>query len=98
MTMGGETVADLPIDPLAQAAPEYDRPWTPGKARPVVAAADVPERPWGEALTALIGGPRGCSRRWVWEQYDHMVMGDTVGRPGGDAALVRIHGTKKGLV
>ncbi len=97
LTMGGKTVADLPIDPLAQAAPEYDRPWTPGKKLPEIAAAEVPERPWGEALLTLVGGPQGSSRRWVWEQYDHMVMGDTVGRPGGDAALVRIHGTKKGL-
>jgi len=97
LTMGGATVADLPIDPLAQAAPEYDRPWTPGEKLPEIAAVDVPERPWNEALLTLIGGPQGSSRRWVWEQYDHMVMGDTVGRPGGDAALVRIHGTRKGL-
>ncbi len=41
--------------------------------------------------------PDLCSRRWVWEQYDHMVMGDTVQRPGGDAAVVRVHGTERGL-
>jgi phosphoribosylformylglycinamidine synthase len=93
----GRVVADLPIDPLAQAAPEYDRPWVPTPKKPVLSAADVPEKPWAEALTALVGGPSGCSRRWVWEQYDHMVMGDTVGRPGGDAAVVRLHGTAKGL-
>ncbi len=93
----GRVVAELPIDPLAQAAPEYDRPWVPTPKKPVLSAADVPEKPWAEALTALVGGPSGCSRRWVWEQYDHMVMGDTVGRPGGDAAVVRIHGTAKGL-
>jgi phosphoribosylformylglycinamidine synthase subunit PurL len=93
----GAIVADLPIDPLAEAAPEYDRPWTPGVKQPVVAAADVAETPWPEALMALVGGPHGGSRRWVWEQYDHMVMGDTVQRPGGDAAVIRIHGTAKGL-
>ena len=44
-----------------------------------------------------MGSPHLCSRRWVWEQYDHMVMGDTVRRPGGAAAVVRVHGTTKGL-
>ena len=44
-----------------------------------------------------MGTPDLASKRWIWEQYDHMVMADTVGRPGGDAALVRVHGTKKAL-
>jgi phosphoribosylformylglycinamidine synthase len=48
-------------------------------------------------LKAMMGGQHLSSRRWIWEQYDHMVMGDTVGRPGGDAAIVRVHGTNKGL-
>jgi phosphoribosylformylglycinamidine synthase len=50
-----------------------------------------------EALLKLMGSPHLCSRRWIWEQYDHMVMADTVQRPGGDAAIVRVHGTGKGL-
>jgi phosphoribosylformylglycinamidine synthase len=50
-----------------------------------------------EALVRLIGSPDLCSKRWIWEQYDHMVMADTVQRPGGDAALVRVHGTGKAL-
>ncbi|MCY4503314.1 MAG: AIR synthase related protein, partial [Alphaproteobacteria bacterium] len=49
------------------------------------------------ALRTILGGPAGASRRWIWEQYDHTVMGDTVGGPGGDAAVVRIHGTGRGL-
>ena len=49
------------------------------------------------ALETLMGSPHLCSRRWIWEQYDHMVMGDTIERPGGDAGIVRIHGTNKGL-
>ena len=48
-------------------------------------------------LKTMMGGPHLCSRRWIWEQYDHMVMGDTVQRPGGDAAVVRVHGTSKAL-
>src|SRR5690606_13590449 len=53
--------------------------------------------PWTEALTKLMGCPDLASRRWIWEQYDHMVMGDTSQRPGGDAAVVRIHGSNRAL-
>lgn len=99
LTKDGRIAADLPIDPLAQAAPEYDRPWVPGKKPAPLPASQVPARPWGEALCTLLGSADGSSRRWVWEQYDHMVMGDTLGlgRPGGDAAIVRLHGTDKCL-
>ncbi len=93
----GTVEADLPIDPLAQASPEYDRPWTPPVKRPVIAASEVKAVAWPEALRTLIACPDLASRRWIWEQYDHMVMGDTVQRPGGDAAVVRVHGTGKGL-
>lgn len=94
----GDAAADIPIAPLVAAAPEYDRPWTASPPRPVINASEVPSaRDLGDALTALIGTPELCSRRWIWEQYDHMVMGDTVIRPGGDAALVRVHGTGKAL-
>ncbi|MGF1639564.1 MAG: phosphoribosylformylglycinamidine synthase subunit PurL [Rhodospirillales bacterium] len=94
----GAVVADLPVDPLALASPEYDRPHvaTPPLARvepTAIAAADDPIA----ALRRLIGSPDLASKRWIWEQYDHMVMADTVQRPGGDAAVVRVHGTGKGL-
>jgi len=90
-------VADLPIAPLVAAAPEYDRPWTPTPARPALDPATLPARDLGEALLRLIGDPNLASRRWIWEQYDSSVMGDTVAGPGGDAALIRVHGTAKGL-
>jgi len=189
----GETVADMPVPPLADAAPEYDRPHAapekpaaledpvisvneaeailraPGKPEEemrtiaetliadrlgderlvdaiglsasagearvyarstpsgvtfdgfeeaarnlasggVVETADVEknteelslaEAPGGDtvltALAKLMATPDLCSRRWIWEQYDHTVMGDTVISPGGDAALVRVHGTNRGL-
>ncbi|WP_375211173.1 phosphoribosylformylglycinamidine synthase subunit PurL [Hyphococcus sp.] len=189
----GETVADMPVPPLADDAPNYDRPYepqpkpapladpsvayreaqailkapgkseeemrtiaealiadrlsdgelveavgltvTPGEAkiyarsRPegvkfdgfeeaarnlatsnVVETAEVEQReeqlsladaPGGDthltALAKLMGTPDLCSRRWIWEQYDHTVMGDTIIAPGGDAALVRIHGTTRAL-
>ena len=91
----GETKADLPLKALSGTAPEYDRPWveTP-KPQPVT---KVPEASIGDALVHLLGSPDLASRRWVWEQYDHTVMADTVQKPGGDAAVVRVHGTEKGL-
>ncbi|MBL4748310.1 MAG: phosphoribosylformylglycinamidine synthase subunit PurL [Magnetovibrio sp.] len=94
----GDLVGDLPISPLADASPEYDRPWVPTPKRAPLKAEDVPAPDnMMEALKTLVSTPNGCSKRWVWEQYDHMVMGDTVARPGGDAAIVRIHGTDKGV-
>jgi len=94
----GEVVGDLPIDPLAEASPEYDRPWTAPEPLGDLAPREVaPPDDLGAALGRLLGAPDHCSKRWVWEQYDHMVMADTVRRPGGDAAVVRIHGSNRGL-
>ncbi|RYD51585.1 MAG: phosphoribosylformylglycinamidine synthase II, partial [Sphingomonadales bacterium] len=92
----GDTVADIPLAPLADEAPLYDRPHVPTpKPAPLT---DVPESiDIAADLLKLMASPDIASRRWIWEQYDHMVGGDTVQRPGGDAAVVRVHGTDKGL-
>ncbi len=96
----GKTVCDIPVPPLVAEAPEYERPWVPTEPPEALAAADalagIDADPVA-ALLRLMADPDLCSRRWVWEQYDHMVMGDTVQRPGGDAAVVRVHGTERGL-
>jgi phosphoribosylformylglycinamidine synthase len=94
----GEVVGDLPIDPLALASPEYDRPWeeTPAAIPLDPASVPAPADPL-RALKRLIGSPDLASRRWVWEQYDHLVMGNTVVRPGADAGVVRIGRSKRGL-
>ena len=98
LKMHGEVVGDLPIDPLAEASPEYDRPWEVTPPSPEIHASDVASpADCGEALLKLLASPDLCSKRWVWEQYDHMVMADTVQRPGGDAAVVRLHGSNRGL-
>ncbi len=98
LKMHGEIVGDLPIDPLAQAAPEYRRPYVNTPQAPSLAPSEVPApADTGAALLRLLACPDLCSRRWIWEQYDHMVMADTAARPGGDAAVVRIHGTNRGL-
>jgi len=97
LKFNGETVCDLPIDPLAQASPEYDRPWLAPEKLTELNAGDVKDVPWRDALKTLMACPDVASRRWIWEQYDHMVMADTTQRPGGDAAVVRIHGSNRGL-
>jgi phosphoribosylformylglycinamidine synthase len=92
----GETVCDIPLAPLADEAPLYDRPHLP--TPPAKALVDVPEsRDIAADLLVLMASPDIASRRWIWEQYDSMVGGDTVQRPGGDAAVVRVHGTDKAL-
>ena len=98
----GEKVADIPLGPLADEAPLYDRPHLSReeyKAWAQVKPLDqVPESTDIAAdLLKLIGSPNLASRRWIFEQYDQQVGGDTVQRPGGDAALVRVHGTDKAL-
>ena len=100
LTFGGEVVCDIPVPPLVAEAPEYERKWKRTPASPALSAEDALvgiDVSATDALSAMIASPDLCSRRWVWEQYDHMVMGDTVQRPGGDAAVVRVHGTNRGI-
>ena len=94
----GETVGDIVVAPLVANAPEYDRPWEPTPKSPVIAPDSIAATndPM-ETLARIIGSPNMSSRRWIWEQYDHMVMADTNQRPGGDSAVVRIHDTDRGL-
>ncbi|MEM7042500.1 MAG: AIR synthase-related protein, partial [Pseudomonadota bacterium] len=94
----GDVVADVPIAPVSGASPVYQRPFekkTP--PLPIVAESVAPPMPHDQALLKLMASPDLCSKKWVYEQYDHMVMADTVQRPGGDAAVVRIHGTDRAL-
>jgi phosphoribosylformylglycinamidine synthase len=94
----GAVEADLPVATLANSAPRYERPWVPTVPPKIILPEWVPApNSLMGSLKAMMGGQHLASRRWIWEQYDHMVMGDTVQRPGGDAAIVRIHGTNKGL-
>lgn len=94
LRFNGEQVGDLPIDPLAQASPEYDRPWVKTPPQKPLGRVNHP-LPFVEALGKLIGSPDLSSRRWIWEQYDHLIRGNTAQVPGGDAAVVRIEGNEK---
>ena len=96
----GETVCDIPVAPLAEDAPNYDRPWVEPQPRAPLDLSQYPEpEDYGEVLLKLMSCPDMASKRWVWEQYDRHVMGDTVdsSQSMGNAAIVRIHGTNKAL-
>ena len=94
----GVVEADLPIKELGDEAPEYYRPHVDAAPRPVIAAGDVPDNvSLADALEQLIGSPDLCSKRWIWEQYDHLIQGNTVQKPGGDAAVVRVDEGPKAL-
>ena len=94
---GDAMVADIPVAPLVEQSPEYDRPREATPPAPELAPADVPAVDPAEALRRLVACPDVASKRWIWEQYDHLIMGDTVIRPGGDAGVVRIRDTERGL-
>jgi phosphoribosylformylglycinamidine synthase subunit PurL len=95
---GSVVVADLPIKELGDEAPVYHRPFVERREQRELDAASV-KAPVGvaDALEALIGAPDLCSKRWVWEQYDHVILGNTVQRPGGDAAVIRVKEGPKAL-
>ena len=95
---GGDVMADLPIKELGDEAPVYNRPFVDAPKQPVIDAASVkPPMATADALQELIATPDLCSKRWVWEQYDHIILGNTVQRPGGDSAVIRVEDGPKGL-
>jgi len=101
----GEVKADLPIKELGDQAPEYNRPWVAPAKRPsnaeladklaILAAEKASDT--ASSVLKLLGSPDFSSKRWVFEQYDHLILGNTVQKPGGDAAVVRIGEGPKGL-
>jgi phosphoribosylformylglycinamidine synthase len=92
----GQVEADLPIKDLGDKAPEYDRPFVERPKPAPLGPIDEPND-YNAALLRLVGSPDLSSRRYVWEQYDHLIGGNTAQRPGGDAAVVRIDDSSRGL-
>jgi phosphoribosylformylglycinamidine synthase II len=90
LRMHGEIAADIPIGPLVTEAPLYERPWLRRQPEPDIDPAALPDRDPLLCLKRLVASPDLASKRWIWEQYDQLVQGNTVKRPGGDAAVVRI--------
>jgi phosphoribosylformylglycinamidine synthase len=97
LKMHGERAADIPIEPLVSEAPLYHRPTQPRDKAPDIDPASLPVRDPLDCLRKLIACPDLASKRWIWEQYDHLVMGNTVKRPGGDAAVIRLDDAGKAL-
>ncbi len=100
LNWNGEIVCDIPVAPLSEDAPNYDRPWVqPALDSPVTSADVTPTADYGAALMTLLSCPDGASKRWLWEQYDRHVMADSLEESAtpSDAAIVRVHGTKKAL-
>ena len=94
-----EKVAEIPIDYLAENAPMYDRKWKKTKLpQKINYPKDIFKSLKLEStLTKILSNPNVCDKKWIWEQYDHTVMGDTIQKPGGDAGVVRVHGTEKAV-
>ena len=97
--MNGNEEASIPINILVEDAPEYQREYIVSEPSPPVTfnPNEFDVKKILDELVLMISHPNLCSRKWIWEQYDHMVMADTVVRPGSDAAVVRVHGTNKGI-
>jgi len=93
----GLVVADLPIKELGDEAPEYDRPWVPPSQPAELVGPQISADEVEDAIVRLVGSPDMASRRWVWEQYDHLIQANTAQIPGGDAAVVRIDGSNKAI-
>ncbi len=97
----GQVVAEIPAKALADDAPRYDRPSAPPAYQDMLQALNYDALPdvkdANAALLALLASPSIASKRWVYEQYDHMVRTNTMVRPGSDAAVLRVKGTNKAL-
>ena len=92
-------VAEIPIDFLAENAPIYDRKWKKIKLpQKINFKKDIfKSLKLENCLKKILSNPNICEKKWIWEQYDHTVMGDTIQKPGGDAGVVRVHGTNKAV-
>ncbi|MDA7830765.1 phosphoribosylformylglycinamidine synthase subunit PurL [Candidatus Pelagibacter sp.] len=94
-----EKVADIPVNTLVENSPMYDRKWKKAKLpkRIKIEKELFKTLKVKNVLNKILSNPNVCSKEWIWRQYDHTVMGDTIQKPGGDAGVVRVHGTNKAV-
>lgn len=94
-----EKVADIPVNTLVENSPMYDRKWKKAKLpkKNKIKKGDLKNFKIIDVLKKVLANPNICSKDWIWQQYDHTVMGDTIQKPGGDAGVVRVHGTNKAV-
>ena len=92
-------VADIPVNTLVENSPMYDRKWKKSKLpkKVKIEKKNFKNLKIINILDKILSNPNVCSKEWIWQQYDHTVMGDTIQKPGGDAGVVRIHGTSKAV-
>ncbi len=92
-------VASIPINTLVENSPMYDRKWKKTKLpkKNLIKKEDLKKFKIKEVLNKILSNPNVCSKEWIWQQYDHTVMGDTIQKPGGDSGVVRVHGTNKAV-
>ena len=94
-----EKVADIPVNTLVENSPMYDRKWKKAKLpkKNNIKKKDLSNLKIIDVLKKILSNPNVCSKEWIWQQYDHTVMGDTIQKPGGDSGVVRVHGTNKAV-
>jgi phosphoribosylformylglycinamidine synthase len=94
-----EKVADIPVNTLVENSPMYDRNWKKAKLPKKIKIEKEVFKTLKikNVLNKILSNPNVCSKEWIWQQYDHTVMGDTIQKPGGDAGVVRVHGTNKAI-
>ena len=94
-----EQVADIPVNTLVENSPMYDRKWKKAKLpkKNKIKKEDLKNLKIIDVLKKVLSHPNVCSKEWIWRQYDHTVMGDTIQKPGGDSGVVRVHGTDKAV-
>ena len=94
-----EKVANIPVNTLVENSPMYDRKWKKSKLpkKNKFKKETLNNLKIKEILKKILCNPNVCSKEWIWQQYDHTVMGDTIQKPGGDAGVVRVHGTDKAV-
>ena len=94
-----EKVANIPVNTLVENSPMYDRKWKKVKLpkKNKIKKEDLKNLKTIDVLKKVLSHPNVCSKEWIWQQYDHTVMGDTIQKPGGDSGVVRIHGTNKAV-
>jgi len=94
-----EKVANIPVNTLVENSPMYDRKWKKAKLpkKNKIKKDVFNNLKIKDVLKKVLSNPNVCSKEWIWQQYDHTVMGDTIQKPGGDSGVVRVHGTEKAI-
>ena len=92
-------IANIPVNTLVENSPMYDRKWKKSKLpkKNKIKKETLSKLKIKDVLKKILSNPNVCSKEWIWQQYDHTVMGDTIQKPGGDSGVVRVHGTKKAV-